>query len=63
MLRRQTPTAERTVTLVRQQQQKKAIDTGGAIRERPFGFKGGLDRKLSDGYESGHVSGLAVRFA
>jgi hypothetical protein len=28
---------------------------------RPVGFKGWMVQRLSDGYECGHVSGLAVR--
>jgi hypothetical protein len=43
MLRRILPTAERTVTPVRQQKKQEAIDKGSAIRERPLGFKGGSE--------------------
>jgi hypothetical protein len=49
MLRRTLPTAERTVTPVRQTKRKQAaIDKGDAIRERPAEFKEG-ERKYSDG--------------
>jgi len=42
MLRRTFPTAERTVTPVRQTKRKQAaIDKGDAIRERPLEFKSG----------------------
>ena len=39
MLRRILPTAERTVTPVRQQKKQEAIDKGDAIRERPSPHK------------------------
>jgi hypothetical protein len=33
----------------------------GFMCGRPVGFKGWMVQRLSDGYECGHVSGLAVR--
>jgi hypothetical protein len=54
MLRRTLPTAERTVTPVRQTEKRQvAIDKGDAIRERPAGFK--EDCKDWRGLDCGHV--------
>ena len=61
MLRRTLPTAERTVTPVRQTKRKQAaIDKGDAIRERPRGCKR-CERIMR--VDSGRVSGLCVRSA
>ena len=52
------PTAERTVTPVRQTKRKQAaIDKGDAIRERPAGFKEDLQKDWQR-LDCGHVSGL-----
>jgi hypothetical protein len=58
MLRRTLPTAERTVTPIRQTKRKQAaIDKGDAIRERPPWFKS-IDEKTDVWIDCGHVSGL-----
>jgi hypothetical protein len=61
MLRRMFPTAERTVTPIRQPvKSQKAIDRRDAIRERPLRCKS-LEENFDGRIDSDHVYGLLLR--
>jgi hypothetical protein len=60
MLRRIHPTAERTVTPARHQQQKAPVDSGEAIRERLLRCKDELGEAAPVGCS--HVYGLWLRY-